>query len=76
MKVNTSVLILAVFAWSFAVMETMTAGIGVMRRTVRKWVETVAGESSGEPNVMRRLSVFYAILAIFDQFFTLYINTV
>jgi hypothetical protein len=46
MKVNTSVLILAVFAWSFAVMEMMTVGTGVMRLTVRKWMETVAGESS------------------------------
>jgi len=55
MKVNTSVLILAVFAWSFAVMEMMTVGTGVMRRTVRKWMETVAGKSSSEPNVMRRL---------------------
>jgi hypothetical protein len=55
MKVNTSVLILAVFAWSFAVMEMMTAGTGVMRMIVRKWMGAVAGKSSSEPNVIRRL---------------------
>jgi hypothetical protein len=54
-KVNSSVLILAAFASSFAVMEMMTVGTGVMKMTVRKLMETVARDNSSEPNVMTRL---------------------
>jgi hypothetical protein len=48
MKESLDAIILAAFTYSFAVMEMMTVGTGVMNKTVQELIETVAQGSSSE----------------------------